>query len=251
MTTDPRIPLREAAARLAGYPRFQKTNTRGRRELLRLLQIEQIRAAFDFPSKARPRIDIAASFWVDTKSGDFDAQLVSNSKNGKHGQFLVKPVEFIEKYVSWFSNNYVRDSISAEGRTSANVELASALANMRTRREAYILESEWARFVRDAGLDQVEQEDDSVKSTRGRRPREFWDVVLVEVASEMLARQAQGGNLEEQQKTIAAAALSRAEKQKKGALAFKVGTVTKKIREILDGRDALQKSLSESAGQGP
>jgi hypothetical protein len=129
--------------------------------------------------------------------------------------------------------------------------LASALANLRRGREAYILESEWARFVRDAGLDQAKQEDDSVKSTRGRKPSEFWDVVLVEVASEMLARQAQGGNLEGQQKTIAANALSRAEKLKGPKLDLEVETVVKKIRQILDGRDALQKSLSESAGHRP
>jgi hypothetical protein len=126
--------------------------------------------------------------------------------------------------------------------------LASAFVNMNKKREVYILESEWGRFVRDAGLEKVEHHDEPGKSTKGRRPLEAWEVVLVEVASELLARQALGLSLEEQQSTIAAIALSRAEKLKKGASFPEVETVTKKIRQILDGRDVLQKDLNESPG---
>ncbi len=75
MTLDSRMSLREAAQRLVGYNRFKKTNTRGKRELLKLLQTGEIGAAFDFPSNARPRIDIPAQYWNDTPTGDFLAQL--------------------------------------------------------------------------------------------------------------------------------------------------------------------------------
>jgi hypothetical protein len=83
--TPNRISLREAAIKLAGYDRFRKTHSSGKRELLKLLQGQEIRAAFDFPSEARPQIDIPAKFWIDTRSGEFLAQLISSSERGKHG----------------------------------------------------------------------------------------------------------------------------------------------------------------------
>jgi hypothetical protein len=233
MIQDPRIPLREAALRLAGYPQFRKTNTRGRRELLRLLQTEQIRAAFHFPSKAGPGIDITGNFWMDTKSGHFDGQLISNSRRGKHGQFLVKPVKFIDQYTSWFSDNYLRDGISTEKRMSADAVLASALANIRRSREAYILESEWARFVTSkVGVEQANAR--PPKSTRGKRALTSWDVVLVEVAVELLRRQMRGQRVDEPLR-IAEIAL----KQSKDKLAEnnpppEVGTVAKKSLKFLN-----------------
>ena len=54
MTTDSRMPLREAATTLAGYPRFRKTRSGGKREPFKLLQGQEMQAAFDFPSEARP-----------------------------------------------------------------------------------------------------------------------------------------------------------------------------------------------------
>jgi hypothetical protein len=62
----------------------------------------------------------------------------------------------------------------------------------------------------------------------------------------MLARQAGGHSLEDEQSVIAANALSRAEKASGRVLHLEVGTVTKKIRLILDGRDALDTSISSS-----
>jgi hypothetical protein len=116
----------------------------------------------------------------------------------------------------------------------------SALGNIAKKREPYILESEWARFVHDAALEHVEHHEEPAKSTGGRRAFGAWEVILVEVASELLARQGQGVNLEEEQSHIAANALARAEKlSKRGASLPKVETVTKKIRQILDGRDEL------------
>jgi hypothetical protein len=225
--------LREAAIRLTGYPRFRKTQSRGRRELLELLQGQVTHAAFDFPSDARPRIDIPVQFWLDTPSGDFQAQLTSDSRRGKHGQFLIDPAKFVGRYAAWFSNNYLEEGVTAEKRTVAPSELASALVGMHTKKEAYILESEWARFV--GGLEQVEHHDESAKSARGRRAFESWEAVLVDVAAELLARQAKGLNLEEQQSMIAAKAVSSAERVlKKGVLLPKVETVAKKIRHILD-----------------
>lgn len=233
MTPDPRIPLREAATRLAGYPGFRKTSTHGRRELLRLLQTGQITAAFNFPSKAGPRIEITGNFWVETTSGDFDGQLISNSRRGKHGQFLVKPVKFIDQYTSWFSDNYLRDGISTEKRTGADAELASALASVRRSREAYILESEWARFV-DSNIGVQKVDEVSPPSPRGRNALTSWDVVLAEVAVELLRRQALGERLDEH-KRIAEIALKRSKpKLAENNPAPEVGTVAKKISEILE-----------------
>jgi hypothetical protein len=62
----------------------------------------------------------------------------------------------------------------------------------------------------------------------------------------MLARQAQGHSLEDEQSMIAANALARAEKTSRQTLNLTVETVTKKIRLILNGRDALQKSAGHS-----
>ena len=239
MTTDTRMSLREAATTLAGYPQFRKTRSGGKRELFKLLQGQEMQAAFDFPSVARPRIDIPAKFWIDTPSGDFLAQLTSSSRRGRHGQFLINPAEFIDQYVAWFSDNYLGEGISAEKRITASAELASALVGMKTKKEAYILESEWARFVHHTGADQAEHRDEGAKSNKGRRPRPEWEIVLVEVASEMLARQAKGHTLEDEQSMIAANALSRAKNASGHALRLEPETVAKKIRLILDGRDAL------------
>jgi hypothetical protein len=64
---------------------------------------------------------------------------------------------------------------------------------------------------------------------------ESWEVVLVELAAEMLARQAQGLRLDEKSK-IAAQALARSKVPKKHELP-KVDTVAKKISEILEKMD--------------
>jgi hypothetical protein len=250
MSTDARLTLREVAGRLSGYRQFKETRTRGRQELLKLLQADEIRAAFYFPSAAKPRILIPAEWWLDVPSGRFQSKLTWNSQRGQRRQFLVEPAKFAGPYAAWFAGNYPDRGRSAETAASVSAELASALINMNKKREVYILESEWGRFVRDAGLEKVEHHDEPGKLTKGRRPLEAWEVVLVEVASELLARQALGLSLEEQQSTIAAVALSRAEKLKKGASFPEIETVTKKIRQILDGRDVLQKNLSESPGHG-
>jgi hypothetical protein len=153
---------------------------------------------------------------------------------------LVKPVKFVDQYVAWFSNNYLGEGISAEKRTTASFELASALVGMRTKKEAFILESEWARFVQNAGLGQTEHRDEAASSTRGRLAFQSWEIVLVEVASEMLARQQQGHALELEQSEIAANAISRAEKKASRGKLPEIETVTKKIKLILVGRDALR-----------
>ena len=88
-------------------------------------------------------------------------------------------------------------------------EVASALACNHKQREAYVPETEWDRFVRDSKLDVIKQDHEAPKSTRGRNSFTSWDVVLVEVAVELLARQLQGGRLNERSK-IAAIALARA-----------------------------------------
>lgn len=239
MTTDNRISLREAAKRLTGYPRFKNAQSRGRLALLKLLQSETLRACFDFPSNAQPRINIPARFWIDSPSGDFVAQLTSHSNEGKHGQCLVKSSGFAKQYEAWFSENYLSGDMTDDKRANAAAELGSALAAMSSRKEAYILESEWARFVDASGLGRVEHREDAAKSTRGKRPLQAWEHILVEVASEMLARQTQGHALESEQSKIAAAAVANVEQSTTGLQIPGVDTVVKKIRLILDKRDRI------------
>jgi hypothetical protein len=202
MPKEARLILREVARRLFGYHRYRQTLTRGKQELLQLLRDGDIKAAFDFPSTAHPSISIPAEFWLDVKSGRFQDLLTWSS--GKRRQFLVQPAKFIDQYVGWFDGSYHDGPSGGEPLPDASAELASALVNVNTKREAYILESEWARFVHDAGLEQVEHHEEPAKSTRGRRPLEAWEVILVEVAKELLARQMQGRKLEEEQSMIAA-----------------------------------------------
>jgi hypothetical protein len=233
MRNEDRIPLREAARRLAGYEAFRRTRTRGKQELFKLLQKGELAATFDFPSAARPTIQIPADFWLDIPSGEFQRQLTSSVRRGRHGQFLVRAGKFIDQYVEWFKSQYFDQS--EKPPTDVSAELASALAGAKRERETYILESEWARFVREAGLDQVEHHDEVLKSPKGKRAFEAWEGVLVEVAAEMLARQSQSLRLEEQQTEIAANAVSRAQRNaKQGAQLPLVETVAKKIRVILD-----------------
>jgi len=250
MPTDARLTLREAASRLSGYRRFRQTQTRGGQELLKLLQAGEIQAAFDFPSTVGPSILIPAESWLDVPSGQFQSKLTW--KRGQRRQFLVEPAKYTSQYAAWFAGHYIANAANAETRTSGSNELASALGNIEKKREPYILEIEWARFVRDAALEQVEHHEEPAKSSGGRRAFEAWDVILVEVASELLARQGQGLNLEEEQSRIAAIALARAQKlSKKGASLPKVETVAKKIRRILDGRDKLSAIDSSHESRPP
>jgi hypothetical protein len=255
MKTDARLTLREVAGRLCGYRQFQKTRTRGRQELLKLLQAGEIRAAFDFPSTARPSILIPAEWWLDVRSGQFQSKLTWSSRRGQRRQFLVEPAKFIGQYVGWFHGSYLGGRSSGESPTDASSELASALTRVNSKQEAYILEGEWAHFVDDAGLEQVEHHDEPTKWSRGRRALGAWEIVLVEVASELLARQGRGLSLEEEQSRVAANAVARAEKlTKRGALIPKVETVTKKIRLILDKKDELSavdsSNESDPVGRG-
>jgi hypothetical protein len=223
MRTDGRLTLREVASRLSGYRRFQQTRTHGRQELLKQLQSGAIRAAFDFPSTARPSISIPAESWLDVPSGRFQSKLTWNSRRGQRRQFLVEPEKCTSQYAAWFADHYIANGANVETRTSGCNELMSALGNIAKKREPYILESEWARFVHDAALEQVEHHEEPAKSAGGRRAFQAWEVILVEVASELLARQEQGLNLEEVQSRIAANAVARAEKlSKRGASLPKV-----------------------------
>jgi hypothetical protein len=70
-------------------------------------------------------------------------------------------------------------------------------------------------------------------------------VVLVELAAGLLARRVQGLQSDDEQSRIAAEAISRAEKQKKGARMPQVETVVRKIRIVLDRA----KELSDSSEQ--
>jgi hypothetical protein len=238
MGIDARVTLRETADRLCGYRRFQESRTRGRQELLKLLQDGEINAVFDFPSAAHPSIPIPKEYWLDVRSGRFQSLLTWGS--GRRRQFLIEPAKFIDQYVGWFRASYLGGRSSGGSPTDASAELSRAFVGVNSKKEAYILESEWARFVNDAGLGEVEHEDASGKSTKGRRAFESWETVLVEVASELLARQERGLSLEGEQSRIAANAVARAEKlSKKRASVPKIETVTKKIRLILDRKDEL------------
>jgi hypothetical protein len=233
MTTDNRNSLREIALRLRGYRKFQNSQSRGQRELLQLLQGQEIGACFDFPSDAGPRIDIPAKFWTDTRSGDFQKQLTSRSTRAKHGQFLVKSAKFIDQYIAWFNENYLRDGVSVEKKANVAMELTSAFANMNRRKEAYVLESEWARFVEDTKLDVEQVAGVSAKTTRGRHALTSWDVVMVEVAVELLTRLERGGRLDEPSKIADIVLEQSKSKLAKNNPAPGHSAVTRKISEIL------------------
>ena len=122
--------------------------TRGKQELLKLLQDGKIQAVFDFPSAARPRISIPAEFWLDIQSGHFQKLLTWSKKSERYRQFLVEPVKFIGQYAALFGESYFGGTVSMEARAVAFAELESALAKVNRKKEAYILESEWARAAR-------------------------------------------------------------------------------------------------------
>lgn len=112
------------------------------------------------------------------------------------------------------------------------MELTSAFGNMNRRKEAYVLESEWTRFV-DAklGADQVAEV--SAKTTRGRHALTSWDVVMVEVAVELLTRLGRGERLDEPSKMAEIALLQAKDKLAENNPAPGHSAVTKKISEIL------------------
>jgi hypothetical protein len=237
MIEDDRLPLREVARRLTAYSRFQKTTTGGKQELLKLLQQDQIRATFDFPSKARPRILIPAQFWIDIPSGRFQSQLNWSRQRGRHRQFMIDPAELSEHYVVGFVRSHVDEKVGPELSHEISAELISAFAGMRRKKEVYVLESEWARFLKDAELDSIEHRNEP-KSSRGRSPLASWNVVLIEVAAEMLRRQARGKPLRNERSNIAQTALAKAQKKIPEWDLPKTDTIVKKVNAILEIMDA-------------
>jgi len=234
MTSDSRMPLREAAERLAGYNQFRETRTGGKRELLKLLQTEKIQATFDFPSSARPPIDIPAQYWRDRPSGDFLAQLTSRSRSGKQGQYLLEPIQFVEQYKDWYAQKYVPAEGAGLHTSAAGDEFASALAGIISKREAYILEPEWERFIQTSQLDEHRVSQSPVKSNVGVKALRSWDVVCVELAVELLGRWKRGIALDEYT-DIAKSALQRAaEKLATGNPAPSIDTVARKVSEIVE-----------------
>jgi hypothetical protein len=133
MNADARLTLGEIASRLRGYNRFKKTTTGGRRELLKLLQLGEISAVFDFPSLARPSITIAREFWIDVHSGDFNNQLVWKAKRNGRSQYLLEPVKFVDQYVRWFADHHPH--LQNEFSSRALAELTSALTNVNAKKE--------------------------------------------------------------------------------------------------------------------
>ena len=246
MPHDSRLLLRDVAIRLRAYEQFKKTSSGGKRELFGLLQSGKIQAVFDYPSALGPQVGIPATFWLGIPSGQFQTKLArrSQSSNGEvSGHFLVRPKDFIGEYVTWLETHLVANA-SEDLTQSVTKEVASALAGNSERREAYILEKEWDRFVRESNLDVIKHADEAPKSTRGKHALTSWDVVLVEVAVELLARQVQGESLTQHSK-IAAIALARAEKKlANNNPAPDIGTITKKIAEILGRLSELTKDTT-------
>ena len=118
-------------------------------------------------------------------------------------------------------------------------ELTSALTNVNAKKECFILEKEWTRFVHEAGLESVVHRDEAQKSPQGKNALAAWETVLVELAAALLSRQRQGFSLEEGKNKVAADALARAEKKaKKGARLPQVDTVARKINLILEEMEA-------------
>jgi hypothetical protein len=124
-----------------------------------------------------------------------------------------------------------------------HTEIARALASKHKQREAYVTETEWDRFVRDSKLDVIQHFNEPLKSTKGIKPLESWELILVEVAAELLAEQIKGSS-DISYSNIAEIALERAKKVVGDKRVPKVETIAKKVNEILKKRD----SLLESAG---
>jgi hypothetical protein len=238
---DPRLALRDVALRLRAYQQFKKTNSGGKRELLDLLKSGQIQAAFDYPSTLGPKIAIPAKFWLGIPTGRFQKKLTWKSQSSDReggGHYLVEPAQFVNEYVTWLKSHVALNS-GAGLTDDVAVEIASALASKLKQSEVYVPETEWDRFVRNPKLDITRVDEVPGKSTRGRDALRSWDVVLVEVAAELLARQLRGEHLDEHS-TIASIALERAKKTlASNNPAPKVDTVAKKVSEILERINAL------------
>ena len=155
---------------------------------------------------------------------------------------MVEPAKFVNEYVTWLKSHLALNS-GAGLTDDVATEIASALVGKRKQREAYVPETEWDRFVRDSKLDVIQHVNEPLKSTKGVKPLESWELILVEVAAELLAEQIKGSS-DIIYSNIAEIALERAKKVVGDKRVPKVETITKKVKEILKKRDG----LLESAG---
>jgi hypothetical protein len=227
--------------RLRAYQQFKTTTSGGKRELFGLLQAGKIQAVFDYPSAFGPQLTIPVEFWLGIPSGRFQTRLTRKSRSsnpGAGGHFLVKPTNFINEYVKWLRNHFAPDA-DEHLMQRVTEEVASALTSKTKHREAYVLETEWDRFVTDSEIDLIQHDNVAVKSNKGVKALESWEVILVEVAAELLAEQIRTGLSDIDRTKIAGIALERAKKIVGEKRVPKTDAITKKIREILEKKNSL------------
>lgn len=214
-----RIALRELGERLMHFSPYRNSKSRGRAELLGLLQSEKLIARFDFPSNERPKIPVPTAYWHKVKIGEFRKALNSTSNN--NGDYVVMPRRFATEYLNWFSQNHqLPEHVD---------ELSAALRAGSTKAEVYVLAKDLEQFITQEGLDTTQHSNEVQKSSRGMSENPNWSTVLVEVALELL--NASHGS-RPVTKVIAANALKRVTPRGNTQLPIP-GTVEKKVDEII------------------
>jgi hypothetical protein len=172
--TDDRIPLRELGERLVLYEPYRKSKSRGRIELLGLLQREELIARLDYPSNERPQINVPAAHWRNVKMNEFRKALDGNNKN--KGDYLVSPIEFTKEYLESFSKAH---------RLPEHIDvLSAALRAGMTKAEVYVLAKDLEKFSE--GLDTTQHSTTPQKSSKGLSENKNWSAIMVEVAVELL-----------------------------------------------------------------
>jgi hypothetical protein len=169
-TSEDRLTLRDAAARLRATPKYRSSRSAGRGELLNALISGRLKAKIEFPTPARPSFDVPVAYWKGVIPGEFRKALIRD--RSKTGDYLVRPHEMTASYADWFLTN-------AANRD----ELVALVRNAITRIPVFVVERDWNKFVEETQLDTREIANVQSRSRAGNRENEKWAPILVQVAA--------------------------------------------------------------------
>jgi hypothetical protein len=136
--------LREVANKIFATRQYKKSNSKGKVELLHLLQRGEIVAVIKFPSAKVPTLRIPKEYWTKVVEGTFQASLTVKKINRTSGDYLVPAWRFVREYITW---------LMTLPETDQTNELSSISSRIAEKVQIYIPEAEWERFFTESGLD--------------------------------------------------------------------------------------------------
>ena len=180
MVTEPNVPLREVAKRLAQIRRLPNGKT-AVPELLGLLKLGELKAGFEFPGTSVLWISIPTSYWTAVSTGKFGSLRYVAGDRKKTGTYEVEISDFVDEYIQAVSRRI-------EGTTPGSItaflnEMKKALSASQHAYEVAITAEDWANYLE---RHQIREPAVQKKSSGGRHPKTSWHHLTPIIAAYMM-----------------------------------------------------------------